>query len=114
MFKLPMPDLRDLFGNIVVAPLAETATLVFGLLMLRKASLPVAVNSLICAAAFGVLHGVLQGWMKFPVAAWAFYFFANGFQTWGATSIGIGTLAALLPHVIINTTVMAVLAAYAM
>jgi hypothetical protein len=98
MFKLPMPDLWDLFGNIFFAPLAETATLAVGLLILRKTSLSVTANSLICAAAFGVLHGVLQGWSKFPVAAWGFYFFANGFQVWSATSIGKGTLAALLPQ----------------
>jgi hypothetical protein len=114
MFKLPMPDLWDIFGNIFFAPLAETVTLVLGLLILRKVNFPLAANSLICAVAFGVLHGILQGWIKFPSAAWGFYFFANAFQTWSATSIGKGSLAALLPHVIINATVMAVLAAYAM
>jgi hypothetical protein len=35
--------------------------------------------SLICGLAFGMLHGVLQGWIKSPVAAWGFYFFATAF-----------------------------------
>jgi hypothetical protein len=111
--KLPFPDLWELFGNIVFAPFAETALLVTGLLVLGKGGLSPGTNSIICALAFGVLHGVLQGWIKFPVAAWGFYFFANAFQLWRQSSIMRGVLAAWVPHVIVNAAVMAVLAAYA-
>jgi hypothetical protein len=112
MVKLPMPDLWDLFGNIVFAPLTETATLVIGLLVLGNTMMTIKETSLICGLAFGILHGVLQGWIKFPVAAWGFYFFATAFQVWKPTSMAKAVLAALTPHVIINTSAMAVLAAY--
>ena len=110
--KLPMPDLWELFGNIVFAPVTETATLVVGLLLLGKTSMSVKENSLVCGVAFGILHGVLQGWIKFPVAAWGFYFFATAFQVWKPVSMAKAVLAALTPHVIVNATAMAVLAAY--
>jgi hypothetical protein len=110
--KFPMPDLWELFGNIVFAPVTETATLVLILLLLGKTTMSATKNSLICGVAFGVLHGVLQGWIKFPVAAWGFYFFATAFQVWRPASFTKAVLAALVPHVVVNSTVMAVLAAY--
>ena len=112
LVKLPMPDLWELFGNIVFAPVAETATLVVASLLLSKSTMSTKENSLICGIAFGVLHGVLQGWVKFPVAAWGFYFFATAFQVWRQSSMMKAVLAALVPHVIVNATAMAVLAAY--
>jgi hypothetical protein len=112
LVKLPIPDPWDFFGNIVVAPVTETATLIAGLLVLGKTTLSVKENSLICGLAFGILHGILQGWIKFPVAAWGFYFFATAFQVWRRASISNAILAALAPHVIVNAAAMAVLAAY--
>ncbi len=112
MVKLPMPDLWDLFGNIVFAPVTETATLVVGLLLLGKTTMSARSSSLICGVGFGILHGFLQGWIKFPVAAWGFYYFATAFQVWRQTSIAKAVVAALAPHVVVNATVMAVLAAY--
>lgn len=113
MVKLPMPDLWELFGNIVFAPVTETATLVVGLLLLEKTRLSATQNSLICGFAFGMLHGALQGWIKFPVALWGFYFFATAFQVWRPASLTQAILAALAPHMVVNATVMGVLAAYA-
>ena len=113
MVKLPMPDWWELFGNIVFAPVTETATLVVGLLLLGKTTMSENKNSLICGFAFGILHGALQGWIKFPVAAWGFYFFATAFQVWRPVSFAKAVLAALAPHVLVNATVMAVLAPYA-
>jgi hypothetical protein len=112
MVKLPMPDLWELFGNIVFAPVIETATLVVALFLLGKTNTSVKENSLICGLAFGILHGALQSWIKAPVAAWGFYFFATAFQVWRQTSLTKAVLAALTPHVIVNATAMAVLAAY--
>jgi hypothetical protein len=111
--KFPMPDLWELFGNIVFAPVTETATLVLILLLLGKTKISVKETSLICGLAFGMLHGVLQGWIKFPVAAWGFYFFATAFQVWRPASFTKAVLAALTPHVVVNSAVMAVLAVYA-
>jgi len=113
MVKFPMPDLWELFGNIVFAPVTETATLVAALLLLGKTRMSIKENSLICGLAFGILHGILQGWIKFPIAAWGFYFFATAFQVWRPASMTKAVLAALAPHVIVNATAMAVLAAYA-
>ncbi len=111
--KLPMPDLWELFGNIVFAPVTETATLVVGLLLLGKTRMSASTNAVICGLAFGILHGVLQGWIKFPVALWGFYFFATAYQVWRPASFAKAVLAALAPHVLVNATVMAVLAVYA-
>jgi hypothetical protein len=112
MVKLAMPDMWEFFGNIIFAPVGETALLVAGLLLLGRTRLWVNEKSLICAIAFGILHGVLQGWIKLPVAAWGFYFFATAFLRWSQASMTKAVLAALAPHVIVNSAVMAALAAY--
>ncbi len=113
-FKLPMPDVWDLFGNIVFAPVTETALLVALLLVLARTPLSATLNALLCALILGVLHGVLQGWFKFPMAAWGFYFFAQSFQVWKCISLPKAMLAALMPHVIVNATVMATLTAHSL
>ncbi|MCX7239997.1 MAG: hypothetical protein NTU86_06125 [Burkholderiales bacterium] len=112
--KLPMPDAWELFGNVVFAPVTETALLVAVLLLLARTPLSATLKALLCALGFGVLHGVLQGWFKFPMAAWGFYFFAQAFQVWRGVSLPKAVLAALVPHVIVNATVMAALAAYSL
>ncbi|OIQ64651.1 hypothetical protein GALL_537960 [mine drainage metagenome] len=108
------PGAMEILGNVLLAPLAETAVLALAVTLLRSRIHSALAVSLLWAIVWGLVHVYLQGWFKFLPAVWGFFFFTRAYQVWREHSLPKGFAAALLPHMLVNTALLAVVFVYAM
>lgn len=96
----------DVFGTVIFAPVVETLVLAWTVTLARRANISMTRISIASAIAWGLLHG-LQSWVKFFPTAWGFFVFTTAYQVWREVSFKRAFFAALLPHALANSFVMA-------
>ena len=105
---LELPSALDTVGTLLFAPLLETSLLAGMVELARRFGVSRTGTTAICALCWGLLHAVLQGWIKFIPAAWGFLIFTHAYQAWRSRSWRHAYVAALLPHTLVNCAAMAV------
>jgi len=96
----------DVFGVVIFAPVTETLVLALTVALAKRANISKTKISIASAFAWGLLHG-LQSWVKVFPTAWAFFVFTTAYQVWREVSFKKAFFAALLPHALGNSFVMA-------
>ena len=105
-------SLSELLGSVLFAPLVETLLLA-GVLRLLTLCTQNPVRLAICSALiWGALHG-FAGALWFFGTASSFFVYSCAYLAWRKISFAHAFVAAVLPHALINATVMALLAAAA-
>ena len=100
------PDrLRSFLGVVVFAPLAETALLGLGLVLLRKVIPSKTAAVYISALCWGLLH--FTNPIRQIGSMWSFLVFSYAFVSWQSRSLSEAYIAALVPHLLGNLTVFA-------
>jgi membrane protease YdiL (CAAX protease family) len=100
----------EFVGTVVLAPLTETLLLgglLWGLSRLTPRPLLVAGLS---ALLWGALHAQFGG-LRFFGSAWTFYVLGCAYLAWRPVGFGHAFVAAAVPHVVINLSVMLAVAA---
>ena len=111
--RLELPGAFDTVGTLLLAPVMESALLAATVELARRAGLPRHLTTALSALCWALLHALLQGWIKFIPAAWGFMIFTHAYQVWRERSWRHASLAALLPHMLVNSAVLAVVFAEA-
>jgi len=99
------PTLWELVGTVLFAPLVETLLLAGVLRLLSMLS----ANTPFIAAVSGLLWGALHATravLWFFGTAWSFFVFSCLYLAWRRVSFKHAYVAALVPHMLINITVM--------
>jgi hypothetical protein len=97
--------LGGLIGAVAFAPVVETFLLAGGLRALIVPPISREVAAAISALIWGALHG-LFAFMWFFGTVWSFFVFSAAYLNWRERSFLQGYIAAAVPHVLINLTVM--------
>lgn len=101
----------EALGAIVVSPLAETLLLALILVVLSLLSSRVAFVALVSAIAWGCAHALFGAFWFFGTV-WSFFVFSCAYLHWRKASFGKAFLAASIPHALINSTVMVLIALF--
>ena len=92
-------------GAVGLAPLLESLLLAAELELLRKLGLQGRWAAIVGAISWGLLHGLVAP-IWFFGTVFSFYLFSAGYWRYRAISFEQGLLAAMLPHALVNATVM--------
>ena len=96
------PTIATIFGNLVFAPIVETALMIALLELLVRVRLSKLASIGLSALLWGFLHGTLSP-MRFAGSIWSFFVFGYSYFLWSRRDRKSGFWAASLPHTIVNT-----------
>jgi hypothetical protein len=98
-------SLGEVLGSVAFAPVAETFLLAGVLSILSLLSSRRMVIAAMSAVIWGALHATL-GALWFFGTAWTFFVLSCAYLGWRPISFKFAFVAALVPHVLINSSVM--------
>ena len=98
------PGVGTVFGNVLFAPVVETALLIGLLKLLVRCRLSETAAVTVSAIVWGILHGT-QHPLRFFGTVWSFAVFGYGYFLWHRRQPRRGFAAASVPHALINTAV---------
>lgn len=96
------PTIATIFGNLVFAPIVETALMIALLEFLVRVRLSKLASVGLSALLWGFLHGTLAP-MRFAGSIWSFFVFGYSYFLWSRRDRKSGFWAASLSHIIVNT-----------
>lgn len=100
---------RDAFGSIVFSPVVETLLLSLLLAGLRMTTSRVRVRAGVVALLAGLLHGTRVPLWFFP-SVWLFFVLSLAYEAWRPRSRKHAFVAAMVPHMAINGSVVVMVA----
>lgn len=95
-------SLADLFGTVLFAPMIETVLLIAILNLFGHLGLGFNASCVSSALMWGIAHGFLQP-VRFFGSILSFLVFSFGYFLWRSQSRNKAFLAALTPHMFVNT-----------
>ena len=93
--------LQKIFGTIFFGPMIETFVLAAAIKILKGLIKDEFYIAIICALAWGLLHGTIHVSMFFGTV-WTFFVLSYCFMLWRKISLTYGIIAAYFPHALIN------------